>query len=190
MDSVILVRHGQSTLNVQRIISSDNLGYPLTATGRQQIRELAEQIPPERINGIISSPVQRAVESAGIISRTLSLDMTTDERIRESGMGALNNFRISGIPRKRHRELGMESWESHIDRFSSLVSSMEGRYILVSHAYPIRAFLCSYLGLGEYESAGIEVGNATASVIDLGKGRVLSIGSHFLSEPVREFIRS
>ncbi len=188
MDSVILVRHAQSTANVQRIVTSDYEGYPLTSRGRVQADKLATQLAGARIDGIISSPVQRARETSRIIGDKLGLDYSIDERIQESGLGKFNNFRFTSMPDRLHSDLGMEPWESHIQRFISLMDSLDGRFILVSHAYPIRAVISTYLNLGEHESAGVEVKNATASVIDLIKGSVLCIGSVVLTEKVLDFI--
>ncbi|HKJ96494.1 MAG TPA: histidine phosphatase family protein [Thermoplasmataceae archaeon] len=190
MDSIILVRHGQSTLNVQRVISCDHEGYPLTHVGGGEVEYLSSQLTGIRLSGILSSPVLRARQTSEIISRALQRDYEVDDRIRESGLGKYNNFKITGMPPLSHEELGMESWESHIERFLSLIDSRSGRHILVSHAYPIRAILSHYLGLGEHESLGIEVRNATASVIDVENRIVLSIGSSIISGRVLEFLRS
>lgn len=152
MDSVILVRHGLSTVNIQKIISSDNEGYPLTETGKFQVRRIAEQLAGKSIDGIISSPVLRTRETSGIISGILKMEYQVDDRVRESGMGRYNNFKITGLPRISHEKLGMELWESHIERFLSLIGEKKGRHIIVSHAYPIRAILSHYMGLNEEES--------------------------------------
>lgn len=190
MESVILVRHGQSTVNVQKLISSDYDGYPLTDKGVSQVLQLSSQLIGTRISGIISSPVLRARQTSEILSEKLGMDYTVDERIRESGLGRYNNFRITNMPSLSHEELGMESWESHVGRFLSLMNSMRGRYILVSHAYPIRAILCHFLDLDEHESHGIEVRNATASVIDIEKSKVLSIGATKITGRTLDFLES
>ncbi len=189
MDSVVLVRHGQSTVNVQKVISSDYDGYPLTSVGTRQAEYLARQLAGASVSGIISSPVLRARQTSAIISKELNIGYGVDDRIRESGMGRFNNFKITGLPRLSHQELGMEPWESHIERFLSLIDETGGRHILVSHAYPIRAILCHYMGLNEHESGGIEVKNASATVIDIENEKILCIGSTVLSERVVDFLR-
>lgn len=190
MDSVILIRHGQSTANVQKIISSDNEGFPLTEKGRAQVRSIADQLSGARIEGIVSSPVLRTRETSGIIAEKLEMNYEVDDRIRESGLGKYNNFKLTHLPMKTHEELGMESWESHVERFLSLIDSRKGRHILVSHAYPIRAIACHYMGLEEHDSLGIEVRNATATVIDVENSEVICVGSAILGKKVSEFIRS
>lgn len=188
MDAVILVRHGLSTVNVQKLISSDYEGYPLTDGGRAQVEWISSQLSGARIDGVISSPLLRTRQTADIISQKLGLEFSVDERIRESGLGPYNNFMITDIAHRRHEDLGMESWESHVERTISLVEEMKGTQILVSHAFPIRAVVSYYLGLGETESQGIEVKNATASVIDVKEGTVLCVGSYSLSERVLSFL--
>lgn len=188
MQMAVLVRHGQSTVNVQKIVSSDYEGYPLTRKGRTQAFALALELKGLRFDGIITSPLERARETAEILGNELGHKVLQDERARESGLGRYNNFRLSTIPTKSHSELGMESWESHIERFSSLAGSFQGCYIIVSHAYPIRAYASSFLGLGELESGGVGIKNATATVVDIDQGKVLSLGSYVLSRKVRNRI--
>lgn len=188
MDSVILIRHGQSTLNVQKVISSDIEGYPLTATGANQVESISRQLSSVPVDGILSSPVLRTRQTSQIISEILGIEYEIDSRIRESGLGRYNNFKITGLPRLSHMELGMELWESHIERFLSLIDEKRGRYILVSHAYPIRAILSHYIGLDEEESAGVAIGNASASVIDIKNRKVFCIGSRKLSGRVLDFL--
>lgn len=188
MDSIILIRHGQSTANIQRIVSCDNEGYPLTDLGRKQADSIGSQLEGAAVDGIISSPVQRARETSSIIADHLRMPFEIDDRIRESDIGRFNNFKVNGLPPVTHKDLGLETWESHVERFLSLIDSKSGRYVLVSHAYPIRAILCHYLGLGEHESLGIEVRNATATVVDISSRKVLCIGSVFLSPRVSDYL--
>lgn len=186
----LLVRHGQSTVNVQKIVSSDYEGYPLTRKGKAQVSEMAQQLKGLRFDGIISSPLERARETAYILGKELEKEVILDERARESGLGKYNNFRLSLIPKISHSGLGMESWESHLERFTSLADSFQGSYIIVSHAYPIRAYASSFLGLGEFESGGVTIKNATATVIDVANGKVLSLGSYVLSSKVKSRLQS
>lgn len=190
MDSVILIRHGQSTVNIQKVVSSDNEGYPLTETGVIQTESISSQLSGISVDGIFSSPVLRTRQTSQIISRAIGIEYQVDDRIRESGLGRYNNFKISSLPKLSHRELGMELWESHIERFLSLIREKKGRNMLVSHAYPIRAILSHYIDLSEEESNGVRIGNATASVIDIENGKVLCIGSRKLSERVLKFLRT
>ncbi len=185
MGIAILVRHGESETNVRNLISSDYDGYPLTETGRRQAVTASEQFRGMNLNSFLTSPVQRARETAKIISGSIGMDPVIDERIKESGMGKYNNRNFTDIPKLRRSELGMETWESHQNRFLGALEDINGVALLVSHAFPIRATLSYYLGLNEEESYGINIRNASISVIDLEKAEVLCIGSRHLTERVK-----
>lgn len=188
MRVAILVRHGESETNVRSIVSSDYSGYPLTKQGRDQAQFTARELCPLRINFIATSPVERARETAGIISREKGIDEFVEPRIVESGLGRYNNSHFSEIPRKNRKELGMETWESHQERFRSVFAEVDGTWIMVSHEFPIRAALAMYLGMDEIESYGIRIRFASISVIDLEKGKVLCIGARHLTDRVKQYL--
>lgn len=186
----ILVRHGESETNIRNIVSSDRDGYPLTLRGREQASRAGLQLADLGIRHFQTSPIQRAIETSSIISRHIGLEPVVDERIVESGMGEFNNRALSDIPKASREELGMETWESHQERFLKVFSEVRDTTVLVSHAFPIRAALAYYLDLGEAESYGIDIRYATISVLDLEKEEVLCIGSKVLSERVKDMLRN
>lgn len=189
MHRVVFVRHGESEANVLGLISEDYDKFPLTERGKRQVSFVASQLGDYYFDGIISSPVLRTRETAAIIGDKLGMKTMLDDRIRESGLGAYNNTNIADIPSKTREELRMESWQSHIDRFSSLVNSYDGDYVLVSHALPIKAFLCSFLDLNEVESFGINIRNASMSILDVEEGKVMCLGSLMFSDRLKKFFK-
>ncbi len=184
----ILVRHGESEANVRKIISSDINGYPLTERGMRQAEFTAEQLKGLHIDGILSSPVQRAMQTANIIGSTIDLVPAIEGNITESGMGPYNNSMMAGLPPGSRDELGMESWSSQVLRMRSVLEGTQGVQLLVSHAMPIRAAISSYLDLDEVESFGIEIRNASMSVIDVQNERIICIGSLLVSDRLRTML--
>jgi uncharacterized phosphatase len=72
MTTLTLVRHGQTDWNLeQRIQGSTDI--PLNATGREQARATGERLLGGTFDGIVSSPMIRALETARIISSVLGL---------------------------------------------------------------------------------------------------------------------
>ncbi|PYB68337.1 MULTISPECIES: 2,3-diphosphoglycerate-dependent phosphoglycerate mutase [unclassified Thermoplasma] len=189
MEKAILVRHGESETNVYGIISTDEDRYPLTENGVFQVQRTAAQLAELDFDGIISSPILRAYQSAQIIASATGLSIVKDERARESEFGPYNNSRITEIPYGTREELEMEPWESHVRRMRSLVSDYDGSYIIVSHAYPIKSLLCDFLGLGEFDCFSVEIKNASMSAVLVKEERVLTIGSLILSESVKNHFR-
>ena len=181
MKIAILIRHGESEANVKNLISEDVEKYPLTEKGRDQAKFIAEQICDFKFDGIISSPILRTRQTAEIISEFVGIPYVVDSRIRESGLGNYNNRSVSEIWGMTRRELGMESWESPVNRFQEIFNAYDGNYVLVSHALPIRAAVSSFLDLNEEESYGIDIRNASMSAIDVSERKVLCIGSFIVT---------
>ncbi len=186
MKYVVLIRHGESYTNRNGILSSELNKYRLTEEGLEQARFTGEQLKGLKFNGIISSPVLRAVETANIINQFLNLQITTDNRAVESDFGEYNGKRIVDIPDKSRNELGMESFESQQNRMIDLINSYEGSYLVVSHSFPIRCALAHYLDLNEEESFGMDIRHASMSVIDVENGKIMSIGSLLLSQRIKK----
>jgi len=188
----LLVRHGESISNTKGIISSDIEGYPLTKKGNMQAAFAAKQLSTLNIERIRSSPVQRARETASIISAEVGPSVEIDDRLRESYLGSFNNTEIAVFPAVgRSRDgLGVETWEQHQERMLSAIDSVSGLEVLVSHALPIRSAVSHYLDLGEVESYGIEIRNASISMIDVDRGRVLSLGSLYVTPSNLNYISS
>ena len=83
----------------------------------------------------------------------------------------------------------MESFKSQEERMVSLLNSFQGRYIIISHSFPIKCAIAHFLGLEEEESFGIDIRHASMSVIDAEQGKVLSIGSLLLSQKMKTILK-
>jgi uncharacterized phosphatase len=70
MTSLYLVRHGETDWNAQRRIQG-NTDIPLNETGRQQAATTAELLARREWDGVFSSPLSRAFETASIIASRL-----------------------------------------------------------------------------------------------------------------------
>lgn len=72
MKHLYFVRHGQSQANVDEI-RAGRLDSPLTALGRQQAKQVGAAAKSLGIDYIVSSPLQRARDTAMIIADTIGL---------------------------------------------------------------------------------------------------------------------
>lgn len=72
---ICLIRHGQTDWNKKRLIQG-RLNNPLNDIGRAQVKNVAETLQKYDANWdiIMSSPLDRAIESACIIKDTLKID--------------------------------------------------------------------------------------------------------------------
>ncbi|MCL5680570.1 MAG: histidine phosphatase family protein [Candidatus Thermoplasmatota archaeon] len=184
----ILMRHGESVANVMKIITEDPDEHPLTERGVEQVLFSAEQLKGLNINGIISSPILRARQTSLKISDVTGLGIRIDQRLRESGLGQYNKFKIDEVPKLSREDLGMEPWDAQVLRMRSVLDELDGKYILVSHALPIRAVTASFLDMDEKESYGMDIKHASMTIIDLDNAKPLTIGTLLLTDKVKKLL--
>lgn len=180
------MRHGESFANVNNIISEDVNQYPLTERGVEQILFSAEQLKGLKFDGIVCSPLLRTKQTARTVGEVIGLKVTENSKIRESGLGPYNGYKVDEVPKLNREDLGMETWSSQLNRLKSALADYEGQYLFVSHALPIRVLTASFLGLNERESYGIDIKLASMTAIDVENEKVLSIGTLLLTERVKK----
>jgi len=83
--NLYVVRHGQTIWNVEKKVQGIT-DIPLTDKGRKEAKELQELISTLNIDVVISSPLERARETAKILVDS-SLPINTDDRIKERDWG-------------------------------------------------------------------------------------------------------
>ncbi len=179
------MRHGESFANVNNIISEDINKNPLTERGVEQILFAAEQLKGLKFDGIVTSPLLRTKQTAKTIGESLGLKVVESRKVRESGLGPYDGYRVDNVPKLSREELGMETWESQLRRMRDALKDFDGNYIIVSHALPIRVLTASFLGLNEMESFGIDIKLASMTAIDINNEKVHSIGSVILTEKIK-----
>ena len=85
----LLIRHGRTTSNANGTLAGWSEGVGLDDIGRSQAADLAERLRGTPVRAVVSSPLQRCVETAQIVVTAL-VDVTvqTDERVGECRYGA------------------------------------------------------------------------------------------------------
>jgi broad specificity phosphatase PhoE len=96
LNTVYLARHGQTTWNLvgRRQGRQDS---PLTEAGCDQARRLAARMATFPIDGLFSSPLGRATETAAVCGRRLGLQVTIIEELAETDHGRMAGLSPSDI---------------------------------------------------------------------------------------------
>jgi broad specificity phosphatase PhoE len=81
---VHLVRHGE-VHNPDGILYGRSTGYHLSERGRKMAERVAERIGDRDITHMVSSPLERAQETAAPLAAVRGLTVQLDERVIESG---------------------------------------------------------------------------------------------------------
>lgn len=155
LESLYLVRHGEVE-NPDHVVYADLPGFSLSPIGRAQAAAAAQRLEPLQPEAVISSPLDRAVETAAAIAGAVGIAVTTDDRLVE--------WRLSGrwagvgwedLPQRFPGEMeaylatpydlpfAPETADEVARRMASLVGDLERRglrsAVLVSHQDPVQA---------------------------------------------------
>jgi uncharacterized phosphatase len=149
MTSLYLVRHGETDWNAQRRIQGST-DIPLNATGRAQAETTGALLARREWDGIFSSPLSRAFETASIISAEVGLGRPkTIDAIMERNYGEAEGLnweqiesRFPGDTVVPGRETHDEVAERVIPALMDLATSRRGEaLVVVTHGGVIRSVL-------------------------------------------------
>jgi 2,3-bisphosphoglycerate-dependent phosphoglycerate mutase len=142
-DGIELVFETHSTSeDNERGIATGWLGGALSAAGREQARQLGERRRDDGIDVVVSSDLNRAVETAWIAFAGSRISVALDWRLRECDYGELDGMPRSQLDAERSRRLtepfpGGESWEQAVARVAGfldeLAHSDRRRVLLIGH---------------------------------------------------------
>lgn len=187
MKTIIFVRHGESESNVAKIQANEIDKYPLTVRGRSQVERLTQELALVQPHALYSSPVLRAVETAGIISRRLNIPVQMNRALMERDWGKANGMSVATFEDEVDLCLaadryGIEPISSITKRVAEFMEgSRPGLSVAVTHADVIRCALVHVFGINddEFSSYGIVPETATMTVVKVHqeKFEVVAIGS-------------
>ncbi|HLI07932.1 MAG TPA: histidine phosphatase family protein [Ktedonobacteraceae bacterium] len=179
---VLLIRHGQTTWNVEHRLPGQLPGIPLTALGREQAARLAEALSPLPISAIISSPLERAVQTADYLNEGRGLTIQLDPELMDlnSGpwAGQIGEVLLANDPARRvfvrNPTIAPPGVESFPELQKRVVAAMQhwlsndsiGRCpAFVTHDDVIKVLLAYYIGLQLEHARAFVIGNASVSVM-------------------------
>jgi len=85
----LIIRHGRTTSNANGTLAGWTEGVGLDEAGRRQVADLAGRLRGLPVCAVVSSPLQRCVETAQIVVAALAdVSVQMDERIGECRYGA------------------------------------------------------------------------------------------------------
>ena len=149
-----LMRHGEADSNVLNIVSSlpEKTIIGLTSKGKKQALKTAEALKIKKIDFIIASPLQRAIETAKIVADYCGLQYEIDNRLAEYNFGSMNGKPVEefeafvgGAQGKfTNSSEGGETLVAARERMLDLIKELETKYankkiLLVGHRDPLWA---------------------------------------------------
>lgn len=181
---LILLRHGQTELSVQRRFSGVG-DPPLTAAGRGQARAAAERLARgAQLDAVITSPLRRARATAECVADQLGLTPAVDEAWRECDFGSFEGLTFTEVRERQPEALrawladpatappGGESFAAVTERVAAAreairVASPGRNVLVVSHVTPIKVLARLALGAPAPALYALHLDLASLSVVDL-----------------------
>ena len=95
--TILLIRHGETAWNAVRRLQG-HIDIPLNAEGERQAAALARALAGEKLNAIVSSDIQRAMQTAQAVARLhAGLQLHTDAQLRERAYGVFEGMLYQDI---------------------------------------------------------------------------------------------
>ncbi|MFJ3333336.1 bifunctional RNase H/acid phosphatase [Streptomyces sp. NPDC086766] len=181
----VLLRHGETPLTPQKRFSGSGGTDPsLSAVGREQAERVAAALARRgTIQAVVSSPLARTRETAGIVAARLGLGVTVEEGLRETDFGAWEGLTFAEVRERHPDDLnawlaspeaeptgGGESFAATAVRIAAtrdkLVAAHAGRTVLlVTHVTPIKTFVRLALGAPPESLFRMELSAASLSAV-------------------------
>lgn len=93
--SLLLIRHGETPLNVARVLQPADT--PLSDRGRAQAQALAQRLRGEALGQIVCSDLPRARQTAEIVAAACGVAIETTPLLRERDFGDLRGRPYDGL---------------------------------------------------------------------------------------------
>ncbi|HLK72233.1 MAG TPA: histidine phosphatase family protein [Streptosporangiaceae bacterium] len=157
----ILLRHGQTPMSVQKRYAG-RTDAPLTDIGVQQADAAAKRLATAGLGVIVTSPLQRTVQTAQAVAAVTGAAVVTDDGFRETDFGAWEGLTFTEVRERWPAEVtawladpevappGGESFTDVNTRVTAaldrVLAAQTGRTVLiVSHVTPIKMLIAAAL---------------------------------------------
>lgn len=194
--TLLIIRHGQSTWNVEHRLPGQLPGVALTEEGRKQAERLADALKILPISAVISSPLERARETAKYLIHERNLELRFEPDLMDTDVGPWSGQVIGDLSKNdpawkayvKDPTVAPEGIETFPQVQQRVVAAVDrwlrqediGAYpAFVAHADVIKLLLAHYMHLDAARAGGLLIDNASVSIVEIDKedpARVVAIG--------------
>ena len=164
MPTVLLIRHGVTAANQGGTLAGWTPGVDLADAGRDQAAALAERLRPVPVTRVVSSPLERCMQTADALAAGRGLEVETDDRLGEAKYGewtggslkTLAKDKLWRVVQAHPSAARFPGGESLRETSARAVAAVRERnesmadtdtWIVVSHGDVIKAIVADALGL-------------------------------------------
>lgn len=188
MPTVLFIRHGRTQANTDGILAGWTPGVVLDETGRGQAEALAARLAPVPLTAVVSSPLERTVETMDIALAGRDLPRHLDDRLGECRYGAWTGQSLKslakdplwGAVQSHPSSVVFPEGESMADMQHRAVAAVrdwndrlgaDAVYAVVSHGDVIKACLADALGTHLDQFQRILVDPCSVSIVQYSAAR-------------------
>ena len=182
---LILVRHGETTWNKEKKIQGiTDVG--LSETGIEQAEKLAFSLKGEKLDIIITSPLQRAFDTARAIAKYHDISIKVENDLHELNAGKLEGLTFPDLMLRYpeflakwmidHASVVMpdgESLEEVQNRVWPVIKRISETFqnaLVVSHSFVIITILCKVQNLNLSHSTKLRISVASKTCLEIENG--------------------
>jgi len=186
MTRLLLIRHGETAWNSDAVYRG-RANVPLSRRGRAQAEALGKRLSPEGVSRILTSPLDRARETAEAIGHACNLAAELCEDLTDIDCGEWQGLSDAEL-KERYPDLRRvwfhaphtvtlpdgESLDNVRERACRVLREVEtegGTVALVSHRVVNKVLICLLLGLELARFWDIRIDLAAITVFDCVEGR-------------------
>jgi probable phosphoglycerate mutase len=179
---IVLVRHGQTTYNIEGRLPGQLPGNPLTDEGRRQAHRAAVALAAMPLSAILASPLERAKDTAEIIARGWDLPVRLDGRLMDTDVRRWAGMKIDEVAKSD------PAWRAFLERPTEPPDDVEslsevqaravavvedirrdpelGNFVVVvAHADVVKLILAHYTGVPLHGARHLAIANASISAL-------------------------
>jgi probable phosphoglycerate mutase len=185
---LLLIRHGETTFNVERRLPGHLPDVPLTDEGRRQAHRAAVALSAIPLSAVFSSPLERARDTAEIIARGWGLPVQLDDRLKDTDSGRWSGQKIDDLARSdpewrafvahpTEPPPGVESLAAVMERAVATVedvlrnAELGAVIALVAHADVIKLIVGHYVGIHPDCAHRLHTDNASITALEFAGDR-------------------
>lgn len=179
---ILLIRHGQTTYNVEGRLPGQLPGVPLTDEGRRQAHAAAVALSAVPLSAVLTSPLERARETAEILARGWGVAVREDPRLMDTDVRRWAGQKLEDVNKQdpawkafldnpTEPPDGVESFPSVQARAvavieEALANPELGNYIaVVAHADVVKLILAHYTNVPLLTARFLWINNASLSAL-------------------------
>jgi broad specificity phosphatase PhoE len=185
MTTFIFIRHAAHDL-LGRVLTGRAPGLHLNAGGRIQAERLADRLSKLPIGAIYSGPLERAQETAGPLSKRLSLERCLSPAFDEVDFGAWTSLTFTALEQRPDWKIWNESRDRATPPEGESIQAVQERVAIemnflvqrhpeeiitiVSHGEVIKSVMMYFLGIPIKSHARLEISPGSLTVMTLIRG--------------------